>query len=771
MTQIIKKDCIINNDKIKNLSSIFGLDEIVIEFLVNQGYQNEEDIDYFLNANQNDLTSPFKYTNMDRAVTLLKNAVAENKHIIVYGDYDCDGIGATAIIYNSCKDNGIYVDYYIPIRADEGYGLSKEAICKIKKEFNPDIMLTVDCGITALDEVRYARSLGIEVIVSDHHKPGEILPDCIIINPCLDPELTPLCGAGVALKIVEGWFGKDTAYKYLDICAISTIADIVPLIKDNRIIAKCGMNMIRNGDCRKGIKALIKTANADYKKLSTYDMAFKIAPRLNASGRLNTAYTSLSLLIEDDNTMINLLADELEMQNAERQELNETIYVQALKMLKKYDFGENRIIILYNKSWNEGVLGIVAARLTEEFNLPSVLLTEKEGYIKGSARSISGVNIYDVLNSCRDLFISFGGHAMAAGVSLLKENYIPFLNKANSYLQTYYKSANFYKKITYDFDLPIAKMTLKLAKQFALLEPYGCANPKPVFFDACYNASFKRIGKTKHIKSSFRNGELVLFGCYDNMSYYNRNCFSVAYTTGISIYKERESVQVFSKSILFDVINSINDDVFINNYLKTLLYDNYNNNSGYISEVKSSEKPVLYITFEKNNFLKFIESHCDIEKFIFFNDYKCTQNSIVLCPEKNFDFNYYGQIVLLEIMSQNYIEFLKSKVGIVQTAGKFYPYYNKSFTNIEMLREDYKFFRNILQIDYSYKSVEEFFQFCTENGYKNDFDVFLSSLCVFSDVELIKKNENDILHIKRNKVNIENSEIYNLLADKDKKFR
>ncbi|MFA6866136.1 MAG: single-stranded-DNA-specific exonuclease RecJ [Clostridia bacterium] len=766
MTKILqRKNEIIDQLLIEKLSNECNLDSLLVKLLFSRGYDTKEKLNSYLYDTLDNLSSPFIYTNMDKVVERLKLAQKENKRILIYGDYDCDGVGAIAIMYLACKDANILVDYYIPTRASEGYGLNCEAILKISQDFAPDIMLTVDCGITSNKEVIYAQSLGIEIIVSDHHQLGNQIPDCLIVNPCLDPQNTPLCGAGVALKIVEGWLGKDIALRYIDICAISTIADVVPLIADNRIIAKYGMIAIQKGKCRKGIKELIIASNGDYHKLSTYDMAFKIAPRINASGRLNSADTSLTLLIEDDTTLISLLAKELEVQNTKRQQINTDIYNEAKIMLESYDLGLNRIIVLYNENWNEGVLGIVAAKITEEFNRPTILLTNNEDKLKGSARSIAAIDIHKAISTCQEYLIGFGGHAMAAGMQMEQSNLNKFIISINQYLWDNYTDDDFEKLVKYDFEVPIKSFNSKLGKQLTLLEPFGCGNPKPVFYDDAYQKEFKQIGKTTHIKSTSSTGDLVLFGQYQNMDFYNKNTLKIAYTHSVKVFRERDYNQFMPKAIVPILENLPDDSKVIVSYLQTLLYSNYNNSRNNIPAKKTDKAPCLYITFSKENFNNFIIKHTNYDKFIYKNDYISNKNSIVLCPAKDFDFSFYNKIIVLEELGDNYLEFLLGKVQNVKVESKIKPFQNNLFVNMDNLREDFTFFKNILNNGYQYNNAIDFYTYCKENDYQREFYKFLISFYIFLDVELILKNENDILVINNHKVDLTQSNVYKSLTD------
>ncbi|MGN1042118.1 MAG: single-stranded-DNA-specific exonuclease RecJ, partial [Christensenellales bacterium] len=435
---IIKRNNITQTEKIRMLSAAIKVSERFARLLIGRGISDKESAEKFLYANFSDLSSPYSYDGVDKAAEIISYHVANRNKIVVYGDYDCDGISAVSILMRALAEKGADIDYYIPVRQEEGYGLNKEAISKIKSEYNPDLLITVDCGITAVNEIEFAKNLGIEVIVTDHHTVGSTIPECTVVDPCLNKNATPLCGAGVAFTLIRALYGDNYAKKYADICAVATVADIVPLVDDNRIIVKSGLEQIKRGYGKVGLNALLDVSGIDRKKLTSYDIGFKIAPRLNASGRLSTAHNSVKLLTTDDVTEAKFIAEELSIQNLERQEIGKQIFNEASLLLRGYNFADNKIVVLYGENWREGVIGISAAKLTEYFNMPTILLTDSaDGMLKGSARSINGINIYELIATQRDKLTAFGGHAMAAGLSLAKNNFKSFFEGINSAAKKY----------------------------------------------------------------------------------------------------------------------------------------------------------------------------------------------------------------------------------------------------------------------------------------------------------------------------------------------
>lgn len=759
MTKLILKNSNINVNKIKELSKKLFLDEVVIRILFERGYDTEYKINAFLYADLDNLTNPYLYTNMDKVVKRIKEAIENDEKILIYGDYDCDGIGAVAILYLTLAEKGITADYYIPSRSDEGYGLSIDAIDKIKNDFSPDIIITVDCGISSLDEIKYIKKLGMDVIVTDHHKYGEILPNCIVLNPCFNENLTPLCGTGVVFMLIIALFGKKAAIKYLDICAISTIADLVPLRGDNRIIAKYGIRAIKKGKCRKGIKQLLYISNTDLESINTYDIAFKIAPRLNAAGRLNSAYSALSLLIEDDLTIINIIAEELEFQNKTRQKLNNEIYIEARKMLASYNFGKYKIIILKDANWNEGVLGIVAAKLAEDFNKPVILFTQNGTVLKGSARSVSGINIYEVLKHCEKYFLRFGGHAMAAGIGMEEDNFENFIEEANNYINSNCFVDILNKVISYDAEIPIKTFNENLFNQFMMLEPYGQSNPRPIFLDRNTENNFKQISNTNHIKMRAKNGEILAFNHLDKMNFYNSCAQNIIYTVDKNYYKGREYNQFKVKDIIPEGEIPC-DSILFGRYLSNFVLNEKKYTT--IPFSKYGDNPILYIAFIGKTFHDFINENNKLCEYIFSANFISDTDSAVLSPDRDFPFEYYNKIIVLDDIPSVYKNFLCSKVSKVEVIPSGNDFQKRVM--IENLREDYIFFHKILSTPYPYTNEYNMYNYFIKYGYAKGYDDFLSAFYTFIDVELIIKSKNDILVINNNKVNMGSSPIFRYLT-------
>ncbi len=421
---------------------------------------------------------PFLLNGMQRAVETVNLAIRKQRFITVYGDYDCDGTCACAILYSAFKKAGTPIDVYIPDRRTQGYGLNADAIRAIAK--NGGLLITVDCGITNIQEVELARSLGLTVLVTDHHKPLDTLPDCVCVNPAMGENYpcAHLCGAGTALKLVHALWGEEAMRSLLDFAAIATVADLVPLLGENRAIVKAGLDKIMENE-RPGIMALIKACGYGNKKLTAGQIAFGIGPRINAAGRMGHAKRAFSLFTTDDVAEAELLAQELDRENQLRQRQEQQMLKTACDLLGN-DIYFKRTAVVAQTGWHPGVIGIVASRLVEIYGRPSVVIAiNEDGMCSGSARGIMGVNIFAALNDCSAYFTRYGGHEQAGGFSLPAENLPGFIQAYENHFQTQYPSALWAKSIECDLSVQPEHITLALAKDLAQLAPFGIGNPKP----------------------------------------------------------------------------------------------------------------------------------------------------------------------------------------------------------------------------------------------------------------------------------------------------
>ena len=480
-----------------SFSEKFGISPQVMQIIMSRGYDTEKKVSDFLWPERLELQSPFTLKGVKQAVEKINQHVIQKKKILIFGDYDVDGISATAIMVKALKKMGIDANYFLPNRYIDGYGLSIDVIDKIKAQFNPDLIITVDCGITAVKEVEYAKQLGIDIIVTDHHEIGEELPNTILINTKFndqDYKFRGLCGTGVAYKLAEALIGTENCLEFLPILAIATIADIVPLTGENRTLVRMGfanMNLLPQG-----VKQLFIENKVSLTKPDSSDIAFKIAPKLNASGRMGDAVDSLLLYFETNANNIKALIKKVLEHNARRQMLGNIIYEDCKTMLDDMDITDMPAIILWKEDWDQGILGIECSKILEEYNRPVFLFTREGDYLKGSARSINDVNIHNILMSVSDILEVFGGHTMAAGLTLKASNINEFKKRVNSYILENISPKAFEPIEYYDSDIKLGDINQKLLDDLKVLEPCGADNPKPKFMIETDSINIQPLSKS-----------------------------------------------------------------------------------------------------------------------------------------------------------------------------------------------------------------------------------------------------------------------------------
>ncbi|MDQ5943257.1 MAG: single-stranded-DNA-specific exonuclease [Patescibacteria group bacterium] len=479
------------------------------EVLRNRGLK-EAEIEKFLTPDyQSDLADPMLLPDMNKAIKRIKSAVDKNQKIVIYGDYDIDGITACALLMDFLQSIGANVSIYIPDRFEEGYGLNSSALQEIKDSGN-DLVVTVDCGVTSIDESAYAHKIGLDLIITDHHDPPDKIPkECIaLINPKLKNSRYPfdqLAGVGVAFSLVRAYMAKypkslDTGQEkwLLDLVALGTVCDVVPLVGENRVLSSYGLRVLRKTK-RVGLVELARSSGVEISKTDESDLGFRFGPRLNAAGRLEHAKAALNLLISKDAKESVKLADKLNELNQDRQALTQEIYAQADKQAKKQS--QNLILVLSDSSWNSGVVGIVASRITEKHHKPAIVIHDDGKIAKGSARSWGGFSIIDAIRSCDDILQKYGGHDFAAGVTLLSENIELFTHKINQYAL---KNIDIESMLpTIDIDLSFDKISpgLSYVKDLEQLRPYGNSNSQPVFASEFELVELRHIGQHQnHLK-------------------------------------------------------------------------------------------------------------------------------------------------------------------------------------------------------------------------------------------------------------------------------
>ena len=396
-----------------------GMPHLLHALLIQRGVASAAEAEAFLAPTEALLHDPLLLSDMDRAVSRLQSALAAGERVCVYGDYDVDGVCAAAILFLHLRSLGAKARVYLPDRQREGYGLNEEAVRALAAD--TDLLVSVDCGVNAVDMASLARRLGMDIVITDHHRPGETLPDCPVVDPLLNDYPCPhLSGAGVAFKLVEALSGRAAAMEYIDLAALSTVADVVPLLDENRFIVRAGLQRM-NERPRPGVAALKRVAGLENRALTAGHLGFQLGPRLNAGGRLGSARRGLELLLTEDRARAEALAEELDAENSARRNVENAILDQAEEALRDFDFPARRAIVLAREGWNPGVLGLAASRLVEKYHYPAILLCEENGVLKGSCRSIPGVDIFAALSASAQWLARFGGHRQAAGLTLSRK--------------------------------------------------------------------------------------------------------------------------------------------------------------------------------------------------------------------------------------------------------------------------------------------------------------------------------------------------------------
>lgn len=452
--------------------------EALHALLIQRGIASAEEAERFLHPDARSLLDPFLLSDMGAAVDIIRAAMAAGDTICVYGDYDVDGVSASSIMKLWLEAQGADVFVYLPSRHNEGYGLNEPAIREIAAKAK--LLVTVDCGVTSVALVALAKALGLNVIVTDHHRPGDQLPDCPVVNPLLNDYPFPcLCGAGVAWKLVWALSGE-IPMALIDIAALATVADVVSLTGENRAIVAMGLQAI-NRHPRPGIAALIEAAGLSGKPVTSTAIAFQLAPRLNAGGRLDTALRPFELVTTDDPDRARTLAEELNDENSARQAIEKQMLREAEAQLKDFDFIRHRAIILSGAGWNPGVIGLTASRLVEKYHYPVIMLSDQGDKLTGSCRSIEGVDIFEALSGCAEHLQRFGGHRQAAGLTLSPERLPGFIEAMDRWLSTHILPEVYIPALPYDAALSLDAVTPGLIAALEGLQPTGFGNPAPVF--------------------------------------------------------------------------------------------------------------------------------------------------------------------------------------------------------------------------------------------------------------------------------------------------
>lgn len=557
-----------DKNSVVEISRNLHISPITAIILYNRGIRDEKAINAFLKSDFQSMHDPFLLRDMEKAVERIQKAKRNGEKITIYGDYDVDGITSIAILYKHLTGMGFEVDYYVPDRIQEGYGVNKEALDKIR-ESGTTLIITVDTGITAVEETEYAKSLGMDLIITDHHECKEDIPDAYAaIDPkrkdCIYP-FKNLAGVGVAFKLIQAIENseniEDLMDKYADLVCLGTVADISPLVDENRIFVKEGL---KDFDKTKniGLKALIDVSTNNSKAITTSTIGYIIAPRINASGRLGCASRSVDMFLTDDKEKAYELANDLCKENSIRQQTEQLMFAEALEYIENHpEIKEDKVLVIPHKNWHHGIVGIVSSKITEKFYKPSILFAVDGDEAKGSGRSINGFNLFEALENSSDLLLKFGGHELAAGLSIKTENIDKFREAVNSYIPKEMDAEAMTPTVLIDAIIKVAYINLDTVDDINKLQPFGVDNPTPVF--SVKNIKIHRISTMsdgKHLRMTLYKEnkffDTVGFGMGEYFSHLKEGDFvDVAFGIDINDYKGFQNVQLILKDIKLTEVN------------------------------------------------------------------------------------------------------------------------------------------------------------------------------------------------------------------------
>ena len=781
----------------------FNLDKDITTLLYNREIIDNKDIKTFLYGGVEDITSPFLLKDIDKAVERLEIAKEKGEPVWIYGDYDVDGITSVSLCYLALKELGYNVKYYIPLR-DEGYGLNIEALDHIKSE-GGTLIITVDCGISSHKEIAHANDIGIDIIVTDHHEINNGNPPAFaVINPKREDneyKFKYLAGVGTAFCLISALFErnnlKDELYKYLDIVAIGTVADIVPLLKENRIFVKEGLEYLRRSKWL-GINMLIKKIFEDYetRKFNTYDIGFIIAPIFNAAGRLEDAKRAVELFIEKDHRVCSSIISELLSKNNERKEIQEDIFQKAVEKIENEKLYENAVLVVGEEGFHHGVIGIVASKILDRYYKPTIIMEIKkdEGIATASCRSIEGFNIIEALNNFSDLLLKYGGHSGAAGFSIKIENIPEFSKRLNEYAEKTISDIAFVKPIKIDKPLAFYKISYDFLDKISLLEPFGFGNSSPIFsLNNCQFDNLRLIGKDrKHImlniiKDGYEFKNCVWFNSDDIFEeLVSLTNIDIAFKLKLETFKDKYQYKIFiediKESISIENSNIHNFDLYDTTFpIETVIYTRrklesnelklafsdigitVSNNKMYLGTLDNSTEYLL--TSLKNMYnldfnvkLKDVimkdenyNVHILIDKDYSFRSYAIKQGELFKEIKnfliQEFQYNSIQKKILSSIFKEkkNIVAYMKRRRGIqtiIQTVGLYF----KNINERALLITD----ENINQKTLSCIDLS--------NKYSDNFDFYI---LLNPTIDMIKKvtNKRFLIISEENNLNIENFEI------------
>ncbi len=754
------------------------LDERILNFLEKKYGNGDFDVEKYLNPSLESLRDAKLLKNINLAVSKIKQAIDEQKKILVYGDYDSDGICASTILYLHLKKLGANVDVFIPNRFENGYGISVEAIEIVVEEYRPDLIVTVDLGITAVEEVEIIKQEGIDIIITDHHLPLEEVPDCILIDPKYDNKdygFDGLCGAGVAYKLVEAISGRDEANQYLDIVAIATVGDIVPLVDENRVIAKFGIDKINKGECLPSI-TFIKE-KLEIEKLTSTDISFKIVPRLNSSGRMDNAIKVFEFLIQTQKDALAECYAEIESDNNLRLATIDKSNKQVERLLKHNNFNEPSILL--NGDFHEGTVGIVASKIVSEYNKPTIIFAKTEsGTLKGSGRSIEGVDLHQIISSMSDMLVNFGGHKMAVGIEIEEDVFDEFKNNLNAKITEITNSEDFLiNKKQEDILLTEDDLDGRFSKQLDNLEPFGEGNEKPKLAILQKKMIVQPINEKsfKHYKCfTAKNNALVAFNFYKESLICRCDCEKKLFVDlSTNYFRGKEQRVCYIKSVELndiDVSFDENQDYLSAIYNKYYSVFDFNNSEKYHLEKDLSK--VIKQKFAESDYgtIVVVSSKEDLEtikdlgleKYVNHEPYKNSQNVVVVNPRQIYslqDVQSYKNIIFLHKYFDEEHLYFSQNLDVFES--------NTKQNNGNILSGDRMIFAKVYKLlsSFSQLKANDVLDLAEKLAIKDtsvSLCQILFSMCVFMELNFMEFDEilNSMQLLKSKKSEITSSKFY-----------
>ena len=664
-------------EKAQIIAGETGLSELVALVLANRGYDAIESIQKFLNPEISSLYSPFLLKGMEKAIERIRQEIVNRGKILIYGDYDVDGITSTCILYDYLKGCGANVDFYIPDRFGEGYGLSMIAVNNLL-ERKPALIITVDNGISAVNEISYLKSEGIDVIITDHHECGDVLPAAFsVINPkqagCEYP-FKFLAGVGVAFKLIQGLAfsidgSSNSALKYLDLVCVGTIADIVPLVDENRILVKHGLEAVAASN-NIGLKALFQEAGA--KEFNTWTIGFAIAPRINAAGRLGGAGRAVELFTTDNLEKAKEIAKELNQENKNRQEIEAKVLEEVMKKIIDQGLEKDNILVVDGENWHHGVIGIVASRVTDKYHKPCMLISFEEGIGRGSGRSIQGFNIFDALSKCSHLLEKFGGHELAGGLTIHQDKLSEFKAAIKDIANCLISQTQLSRAIDIEAKITREYLSLEAVSELRYLEPFGIGNPVPLFcIENLQIDDIRTVGDNKHLKlclnSEGHKVDAIGFRMADAQKIFEAgDIIEVACEVDINQFAGRSTVQLKLKDLRLNQ-ESAHEELYYKTFHleheQASSIEEASDNNIYFREretyikklINSGESNIFFVnTLQVSKYLlsTFEHSYGNVtgDTGIYYNNYEHIQKNLLIINPivDQIDFSIFDNIVLCD---------------------------------------------------------------------------------------------------------------------------